>query len=72
MQYYPNQSIRILGIKDLTAKTNMCTASVYNKLNSRSVYFDREFPRPMKLGKSAVGWVENEVDAWLNSRDRKE
>ena len=26
------------------------------------------FPRPVKLGIRAVGWLESEVDAWLSAR----
>ncbi len=26
------------------------------------------FPRPIPLGARAVGWVETEIDAWLESR----
>lgn len=28
-----------------------------------------DFPKPLKLGKRAVGWRQSEVDAWLNSRE---
>lgn len=27
-----------------------------------------EFPRPIKLGLRAVGWIEHEVQAWLDQR----
>lgn len=27
------------------------------------------FPKPMKLGKRAVGWREEDVRAWLDSRE---
>lgn len=26
------------------------------------------FPRPINLGARAVGWIESEVDAWIESR----
>lgn len=26
------------------------------------------FPRPINLGARAVGWLENEIEAWLASR----
>jgi prophage regulatory protein len=39
---------------------------------SRSRVYDlikaKEFPKPVKLGKRASAWVEEEVDAWINSR----
>jgi prophage regulatory protein len=27
-----------------------------------------EFPKPKKLGRSAIGWLRQDIDAWLNSR----
>jgi prophage regulatory protein len=29
-----------------------------------------EFPRPIELGSRAVGWLEDEVEAWIQSRAR--
>jgi len=29
-----------------------------------------DFPAPIKIGKRAVGWLEAEVHAWLESRQR--
>jgi predicted DNA-binding transcriptional regulator AlpA len=28
------------------------------------------FPKPVRLGPNSVGWIEREVDAWLQSRPR--
>ena len=28
------------------------------------------FPRRLKLGPAAVGWFEDEVEAWLDARER--
>lgn len=27
-----------------------------------------QFPRPINLGARAVGWIESEVDAWIETR----
>jgi prophage regulatory protein len=26
------------------------------------------FPKPVSLGARAVGWIENQIDQWLESR----
>ncbi|MEA5097118.1 MAG: AlpA family phage regulatory protein [Burkholderiaceae bacterium] len=64
LQTYHN----VLRLKKLKIKTGLSGASIYNKLNPKCKYFDASFPRPIKLGSSAVGWLESEIDAWLGSR----
>jgi prophage regulatory protein len=27
-----------------------------------------DFPKPLKLGRRAVGWRSNDVDTWINDR----
>ena len=31
---------------------------------------DEEFPRPIKLGRRAVGWKSEDVKSWLLKRER--
>lgn len=59
---------RILRLNRLKEKTGISGSSIYNKLNPRSKYYDETFPKPIRLGLGAVGWVETEVDAWITSR----
>lgn len=41
---------------------------------SRSAIYDlmarKQFPKPVRLTAKAVGWRVEEVDAWINSRER--
>ncbi|WP_256737840.1 helix-turn-helix transcriptional regulator [Paraburkholderia fungorum] len=41
---------------------------MYDYLNPKSPRHDPTFPKPVKLGASAVGWIDHEVTAWLESR----
>jgi prophage regulatory protein len=43
-------------------RIGLCRASIYNKMA------DGSFPKPIKLGIHAVGWVESEINAWLEVR----
>lgn len=48
----------------------MSRTTIYEKLKSRSRYFDPSFPRPVKLSSLAqgmVGWRASEVSAWIKS-----
>lgn len=41
-------------------------------INADSTLYDLmatgHFPRPINLGARAVGWIESEVDAWIETR----
>jgi prophage regulatory protein len=63
-----SHTAKILRLKRLKEKMDMSGSSIYNKLNPRSKYYDEAFPKPVRLGLGAVGWIESEVDAWLESR----
>ncbi len=49
----------ILRRPQVEKRTGLTKSGIY--------YLIREgvFPRPVKIGARAVGWVEQEVDAWL-------
>jgi prophage regulatory protein len=54
----------------LCERVGLSRSSIYNKLTMQSPYFDPSFPRPLKLGASAVGWRELDVEAWLDEREK--
>ncbi|BFI96070.1 MAG: AlpA family transcriptional regulator [Rhodanobacter sp.] len=61
-----NQSVtpqkRFLRRADVERKTGYSIASIYRLAK------EGDFPQPVKLGKRASGWVEEEVDAWIERR----
>ncbi|MGG1946819.1 AlpA family transcriptional regulator [Trinickia sp. NRRL B-1857] len=59
---------RILRLKRVREKTGISEASIYNKLNPCSKYYDPSFPKQIRLGAASVGWLESEVDAWIAAR----
>ena len=63
------QSLRILRITELTKVLGISRSSFYEKLNPRSKYYDDTFPKPLKLGASSVGWLYNEIEKWVASRE---
>jgi prophage regulatory protein len=60
--------LEILRLKRMKVKTGLSGSTIYNKLNPRSKYYDETFPKPIRLGLGAVGWIEQEVEFWLTSR----
>lgn len=70
----PEPQITILRRKQMEARTGLSRSSIYAKLHhvpGKSSYFDPSFPKPIRLGPQAVGWIESEVNAWLAAQAAK-
>ncbi|AHK79089.1 AlpA family transcriptional regulator [Ectothiorhodospira haloalkaliphila] len=52
----------ILRLPDVKARTGLSRSTIYLRV-SQGV-----FPKPISLGGRAVGWVEEDVDQWLQQR----
>lgn len=64
----------ILRRKQVEAKTGLTRSSIYAKCRrnpKRPQDFDSTFPQPIKLGECMVGWVEGEVEAWIEAQIQK-
>lgn len=55
-------ALTILRRKQVEARTGLSRSTIYARINAGT------FPRPVSLGEKAVGWIEAEIDAWLNAR----
>lgn len=62
---------KILRRNAVEARTGLSRSTIYDKLSKASARFDPTFPRPVNLGLNAVGWVEAEIEAWLQVRIRE-
>lgn len=60
-----NPPVTIIRMQQLRQKLSISRSSIYEKINPRSPRYDATFPKPIKLGAAAVGWVESEVDQWI-------
>jgi prophage regulatory protein len=52
----------VLRRKAVEAKTGHSTSTIYERMAAGA------FPRPIKLGARAVGWLEEEIDEYLAQR----
>lgn len=52
----------ILRRKQVEARTGLARSTIYDRIKAGT------FPAPVSLGAKAVGWIESEIDAWLNAR----
>ncbi len=60
---------RVLRRRDMEARLRLSRSTIYDRINPLSPRYDATFPKPIRLGGgAAVGWVEHEVEAWLQSQ----
>ena len=61
-------SHQILRIFEVSDRTGLARSSIYAKIQAG------DFPRPIKLGTRSVGWLEADVNQWIDhqiSRSRE-
>lgn len=57
-----HQVLTILRRKQVEIRTGLSRSTIYARISEGT------FPPPIDLGGRAVGWLESEIDAWLQSR----
>lgn len=55
-------SNRILRLPDVKKRTGLSRSSIYLRMSKG------DFPDSISLGARAIGWVEQDVDSWLEAR----
>lgn len=53
---------KILRFPSVIEKTGLSRSTIYLKI-SQGI-----FPKPFSLGPNSIGWLEKDVDDWINSR----
>lgn len=53
--------LRLPAVKDKTGKPR---SSIYRMIAKN------KFPKQIKLGQRSVGWIESEIDAWIEKHIR--
>ncbi|MCF6355964.1 MAG: AlpA family transcriptional regulator [Candidatus Polarisedimenticolaceae bacterium] len=52
----------ILRLPAVKTRTGLSRSTIYLRISEDS------FPRPISLGGRAVGWIEAEIDGWLEQQ----
>ena len=52
----------LLRIPDVVKCIGLCKATVYNLIA------ENDFPKPKKLSSRAVGWLNSDIQEWIESR----
>ena len=53
---------RILRRQLVESQTGLSRSKIYDLITRD------EFPRPIKIGARAVGWIEADIAAWINQK----
>jgi prophage regulatory protein len=64
-------ALSIIRRKEVESRTGLSRSAIYARLRfnpKRPADYDPSFPRPVRIGARAVGWVEAEIEAWLRAQ----
>jgi len=53
---------KILRLEDVKHTTGLARTTIYDQV-ARG-----EFPRPIKIGTRAIGWIDEEIEGWVQDR----
>ncbi|UJA01823.1 helix-turn-helix transcriptional regulator [Acinetobacter johnsonii] len=59
---------QIIKVPKVIELTQLSRTTLYDKMNPKSKRYDESFPRPIKLSLASVGWFEQDIIDWLNSK----
>ena len=53
---------KVLRLPEVKARTGLSRSSIYLRIS------ECQFPKPISLGGRAVGWLESEIEDWLEEK----
>lgn len=53
---------RILRLPEVMSRTGLSRSTIYLRISQGT------FPKPVNLGARAVGWIEEEIQEWLQQQ----
>lgn len=53
---------RFLRLNDVKNRTGLSRSTIYLNISRGT------FPKPISLGMRCVGWLESEIDEWMDAR----
>ena len=56
--------MRVLRLDEVVARVGLSKSTLWRYIK------DGYFPKPIKLGPRATGWIEQEIEDWISSRPR--
>jgi prophage regulatory protein len=60
--------LKILRLKQVVERIGLGRSTIYDRMDTQSPRHDATFPKPIKLGASAIGWIDSEITVWIEQR----
>ncbi len=57
-------SHQILKLKEISSLTKLSSSTIYRLVQAG------EFPKPIKLAAHASGWLESDIEDWIQARQK--
>lgn len=67
-------TLTIIRRNEVETRTGLSRSTIYAKMRPNPKCpnaYDPTFPKPVSIGAKAVGWVEEELEAWLIAQIQK-
>ena len=68
MNTEPKKALQILRMAEVTRRVGLSKSTIYDRINPKSTRYDDTFPKPIKIGLSAIGWLDEHINSWIESR----
>jgi len=53
---------KVIRRREVEARIGLARSTIY------AMMADDRFPRPVKIGRRAVGWIEEDINNWLRNK----
>ena len=63
-----NDGFKLVRLSELIELIRLGRSTIYDKMDPKSKRYDATFPRPVKIGVSAIAWRLTEIQIWVDSR----
>jgi prophage regulatory protein len=60
--------LRVMRLRQVQDRIGLGRSTIYDRMDPKSTRYDDTFPKPVKLGCSAIGWIESDICRWIEAR----
>ncbi|NLY27807.1 MAG: AlpA family phage regulatory protein [Alcaligenaceae bacterium] len=68
MSEHEKTRTRVIRLPECLAMIGLGRSTLFELSNPRSPRYDPTFPKKLRIGQRAVGWLETDICAWIRSK----